>query len=82
MISKRHHEVLKVYTCDPEGSDLLLIGKMAAYTIQGGHTVTEFVGRMVMEHTVEGLRINLYQTWAVCIHFHPSAFFEWEIIWP
>ena len=63
-----------MYTCDPEESDLLLIVKMDAWSAQGGHAETESVGRIVMEHTSAGLRMNLYQVLAVCIHLHLSVF--------
>lgn len=65
MISKRVHEVSRIYTFDSEGSDLLLTGSMKSWGVNGGHAEIEFVARIVTESTTEGLRMRLYEVWAV-----------------
>lgn len=65
MISSRKHEILKVYTCESEGLDLLAIGKLMAGLDNGRQAEVEFVARIEMEWTRIGLRISSYQVWSV-----------------
>ena len=61
MISSRKHEILQVYACEPRGLDLLVIGKLVAGRDDGREAEVEFAARIVMERTLDGLRISLYQ---------------------
>lgn len=69
VIASRQHEVIKVYSSDAEGRDLLVIGKLTAGLSSGKKAEVEFAGRIVMEETVDGLRISLYQVWSVSSSF-------------
>ena len=56
---------MKVYVSDDQGLDILLIGKLTAGVADGRSTEVEFVARIIMEQTHDGLRIKLYQVWSV-----------------
>ena len=65
MITSRRHEVIKVYASDAEGQDLMLIGKLVAAVGNGKEARIEFTARIVIEKTTIGLRMKLYEVWAV-----------------
>lgn len=69
VITSRRHKVVKVYASDPEGLDLLLIGKLTAGVGNGKEAMVGFVARIIMQKTAKGLRIMRYEVWSVS---HPS----------
>ena len=65
VIKSRRHEVIKVYASDAEGQDLMLIGKLVAVAGSGKEAEVSFTARIVIEWTISGLRIKLYEVWSV-----------------
>ena len=57
--------MVKVYASDAEGLDLVLIGKLVAAVKSGKEAEVGFAARIVMEQTIKGLRIKLYEAWSV-----------------
>lgn len=67
VITSRRHEVVKVYASDPEGLDLLLIGKLTAGLGSGKEAEVGFVARIIMQETAKGLRMKRYEVWSVSL---------------
>ncbi|OAL22385.1 hypothetical protein AYO20_11210 [Fonsecaea nubica] len=65
VISSRRHEVLKVFSADLDGSDLLFIGNVAMGLRNGNSVAGEFTGRLRIENpTSSQPKLLLYQIWA------------------
>ncbi|KIW82952.1 hypothetical protein Z517_02195 [Fonsecaea pedrosoi CBS 271.37] len=65
VISSRRHEVLKVFSADLDGSDLLFIGNVAMGLRNGQSVAGEFTGRLRIENpTSSQPKLLLYQIWA------------------
>jgi len=64
VITFRHHKIERVFAGDPEGKDLILVGKLEARTKNESDrtTITEFAGRLLVEETAEGkAKLSSYQ---------------------
>lgn len=65
-IKGRRHRVDKVYTCNEEADDLLLIGSVDRYLHDGRTLVTQWAARLVIENaSSEGPRLKLFNAWSV-----------------
>jgi len=65
-MESRKHSVLRVYTSNPDFSDLLLIGSLSAKFKNGKEATDEFVARLVFKgDTSIDPKGSLYQIWAV-----------------
>jgi hypothetical protein len=66
VVKSRRHELAKVYVCNDQADDLLLIGKVDMVFRNGREVSEEFVGRVVVtEGNTESARVKLYQVWSV-----------------
>jgi hypothetical protein len=67
VITKRRHEILKVYTADLTGTDLMVLGKVTAGLKNGLSLTSDFAARVIIQHAKEsGLRVQYYQPIVVC----------------
>ncbi|EXJ61495.1 uncharacterized protein A1O5_11811 [Cladophialophora psammophila CBS 110553] len=65
VVTKRRHEILKVFAADLDGSDLLFIGHVAIDLNNGKIVAGEFAGRLRIENATSSQpRLLLYQSWA------------------
>lgn len=68
VISKRRHKVVKVFTANAQGDDLLVIGHVEMGFRNGNSLEGEFSGRITIEGpTSDTPKLLLYQVYAVSI---------------
>ena len=66
VVNRRKHEVLPVYTRNPDFSDIMLLGELTADLRNGKQVVTEFIAQMWFEGDVQTMpKGALYKVWGV-----------------
>ncbi|KAF2186193.1 hypothetical protein K469DRAFT_630931, partial [Zopfia rhizophila CBS 207.26] len=65
-IASRHHQPLKVYTSNPDSSDILLTGKITANLTNGKSVNAEMVAQFILNgDTNTSPKIASYKAWGV-----------------
>ncbi|KIW28931.1 uncharacterized protein PV07_04783 [Cladophialophora immunda] len=65
IVTKRRHKILKVFSANLDGSDLLFIGLVAMDLHNGKSVAGEFTGRLRVENATSSQpKLLLYQSWA------------------
>jgi len=64
VVKKRRHEVVRVYSRDAEGKDVLLIGTAEMGLANGKEIKGDFTARMVFADDNGTEKLKLYQVWA------------------
>lgn len=73
MFDSRKHVVLRVYTQNERGDDLLFIAHVAMDLKNGKHVAGEFTARVeVADADSESPRLKSYSIWAVSFLYHYS----------
>ena len=75
-VDKREYYIIRAYTFDPSGTDILLLGQ-SNHSTKGRHTLFDFTCRMVFEDTTAEIpKIKLLQIWPVGFTFPSLVCFQ------
>jgi len=64
VVTSREHKIRKVYTCNDDASDLMMIGKAKMGLMNGKHLEGDFLARAVYENiNSPDIKMSYFQVW-------------------
>lgn len=68
VITKRRHEILKVFVADSAGTDLMVLGKVTVGLKNGQSLTSDFAGRVIIQRSGSNRpMVQYYQPIVVCL---------------